>query len=578
MFIQDLRQDFYNQLIGKRILIIVNYDIDAICASKILQALFKYDHMLYSVVPIMGLAGLQRAYNEHQGDVKYVLLINCGGCVDIVELLQPEEDVTFFICDAHRPLDVCNIYSDRQVCILGDFSSEENIPTFETIFCNSDSEEEDDGDDEDDEINDSGAGDSDAENEDANSRPERPKKLSRMEKHEQRIMKQRQRRAWENERDRIMFEYTQYSFYGRSSAITIFELAWKLSKDNMDLLWWAIVGITEQLILGKIESSAYTLEIDNIQSHVSRLTNKTNDQSNLSASKIHFENDLHLVLYRHWSVLESMRYSMYVACKLKLWTLRGEKKLHELLVEMGLPLIHARQTFTSMDLELRQEFFSMVERCAEKYGIPDVIYGSFTLQYGYRNRYSAADYVYSMLSILESVKTDKTPEDCFLETLDGLGRNHKDILNAGIEGAKLLHQAIFKQVQSSLEAHQVHSTGSFFYYILNEENTYFSYPYGLSMLAKFILNGHVAVSRSRQAPDLPLIASCPIDAERGLCLLVGIPPVREDSPKNFFGKAFEQAAQKCNAATLQDHFESSLIQIRQNDLTRFLDALTVLLT
>lgn len=115
MFVRDLRQDFYNRLVGKRLLIIVNYDIDAICASKILQSLFKYDHMLYSVVPIMGLAGLQRAYNEHQGDVKYVLLVNCGGCVDIVELLQPEEDVIFFICDAHRPLDVCNIYSDRQV-------------------------------------------------------------------------------------------------------------------------------------------------------------------------------------------------------------------------------------------------------------------------------------------------------------------------------------------------------------------------------------------------------------------------------------------------------------------------------
>lgn len=461
---------------------------------------------------------------------------------------------------------------------MGDPTSDENIPAFETIFCESDSEEDDDDNEEDEEINDSGAGESDAENDDGNSKPERPKKLTRMEKHEQRIIKQRQRRVWENERDRIMFEYTQFSFYGRSSALIIFELAWKLSKDNMDLLWWAIVGITEQLLLGKIESSVYTLEIDNIQSHVSRLTNKTNDQSNLSASKIHFENDLHLVLYRHWSVLESMRYSIYVACKLKLWTLRGEKKLHELLVEMGLPLVHARQTFTSMDLVLRQEFFSMIERCAEKYDIPDVIYGSFTLQYGYRNRYSASDYVYSMLSILESVKKDKTPEDCFLEALDGLGRNHKDILNAGIEGAKLLLQAIFKQVQSSLEAHQIHSTGSFFYFILNEENTYFSYPYGLSMLAKFILNGHVAVSRSRQAPDLPLIASCPVDAERGLCLLVGIPPVREDSPKNFFGKAFEQAALKCNAATLQDHFESSLIQIRQNDLTRFLDALTVLLT
>lgn len=115
MFIQDIKQDFYKLLIGKRILIIVNYDIDAICASKILQSVFKYDHMLYSVVPIMGLASLKRAYNENREDVKYVILINCGGCIDIVEYLQPDEDVTFFICDSHRPFDVCNIYSDKQV-------------------------------------------------------------------------------------------------------------------------------------------------------------------------------------------------------------------------------------------------------------------------------------------------------------------------------------------------------------------------------------------------------------------------------------------------------------------------------
>jgi len=45
--------------------------------------------------------------------------------------------------------------------------------------------------------------------------------------------------------------------------------------------------------------------------------------------------------------------------------------------------------------------------------------------------------------------------------------------------------------------------------------------------------GHVATSRARQAPDLPLIASCPLDAAQGMCLLVGIAPVREDSPRNF---------------------------------------------
>lgn len=115
MFIQDLKSDFYNVVIGKRILVIVNYDIDGICASKILQSLFKYEHMLYTVVPVMGVLGCHRAYMEHRDDVKFVVLINCGGCIDIVEVFQPDEDVIFFVCDSHRPMDVCNIYSDNQV-------------------------------------------------------------------------------------------------------------------------------------------------------------------------------------------------------------------------------------------------------------------------------------------------------------------------------------------------------------------------------------------------------------------------------------------------------------------------------
>ena len=33
----------------------------------------------------------------------------------------------------------------------------------------------------------------------------------------------------------------------------MYELAWKMSRDNNDLLWWAIVGLTEQLLCEKID-------------------------------------------------------------------------------------------------------------------------------------------------------------------------------------------------------------------------------------------------------------------------------------------------------------------------------------
>lgn len=560
MFVDDLRSDFYQRLIGKRILVIVNYDIDAICASKILQALFKYDNMLYSIVPIMGISGVLRAYNEHKEDVKLVLLINCGGCLDIVDVLQPEEDIVFFICDSHRPYHICNVYSDSQVRILGEMKSEEGIPEFDDIF--QDSESEDD--------------DLDQSNSDGDEEEGESRQQNRIQKLEQRLLKRRQRREWEDKRKKIMFDYTQYNYYSSSSALMIFELAWHLSKDSIDLLWWAIVGLTEQLLLGKIESSTYTLATDRVQSHVSRLTNKASDQTIQTSVKINFENDLHLALYRHWSILDSLKYSIYPACKMKLWTYKGEKVMHELLVDMGLPLVQAKQTFNAMDLVLRKEFYDKMEKFSEKYRLTDIVYGSFILQYGYRNKYSAADYAYSMLAILESVKVDRTPEFCFLRSMDALSRSNKEILDEGIEMGKTLLSAIFKQVQSSLEMHAVYSAGPFLYFILQEEIPFFSCPYGLIMLARFLQRGHVAVSRNRHAHELPLIAVAPIDLSRGFSLLVGTPPVCEDN-KNFFGKAFEQAAIKSGATISQDFFETTVIQIRHSDCTKFLDALTVLL-
>lgn len=350
-----------------------------------------------------------------------------------------------------------------------------------------------------------------------------------------------------------------------------------MSRDSIELLWWAIVGLTEQYILEKMDSSTYVLESDKIQSHVSRLTNRASDHSMQTAVKINYERDLHLALYRHWSVQDSIRHSKYPACKLKLWTLRGDKRLHELLVEIGLPLAQARQQYTSMDLILRQEFLQMIEKSAHKYDLDNIIYGSFTLQFGYRNKYSAADFVYATISILESIKRDRTPEYCFLEASDSLSRINKDKLDIGIDLGKQFLSAIFKQVQISLTSHQVHSAGPFLYFILNDENAYFSCPHGLSMLGKFLLEGHCATARNRRSNELPLIACCPIDVERTFYLVIGIPPICETSGKNFFGKAFEQTAQNTKAAISLDSFETSIVQIRQSDLTKFLDGLTVLL-
>ena len=47
-----------------------------------------------------------------------------------------------------------------------------------------------------------------------------------------------------------------YLFAGYSSALTLYDLARKMSKDNNELLWMAVVGVTEQYVNSKGGSTA----------------------------------------------------------------------------------------------------------------------------------------------------------------------------------------------------------------------------------------------------------------------------------------------------------------------------------
>ena len=54
---------------------LVNFDVDAICACKILQSLFKNDHIVYSVVPVQGIADMVEAYNDKPEDVSFANIV-----------------------------------------------------------------------------------------------------------------------------------------------------------------------------------------------------------------------------------------------------------------------------------------------------------------------------------------------------------------------------------------------------------------------------------------------------------------------------------------------------------------------
>ena len=190
-------------IVSQRVLLLVASDVDALCACKILQALFQCDHVQYTLVPVSGWQELETAFLEHKDQFKYFVFINCGANVDLLEILQPEEDTYFFVCDSHRPINVVNVYNETQVKLLVKQDDDLDVPAYDDIFRDEEDEEED------------------SENESDGSEPSDKRRRFEEEVIE-RTMRRRQRREWEARRREILFDYEQYEYHGTSVSISSF--------------------------------------------------------------------------------------------------------------------------------------------------------------------------------------------------------------------------------------------------------------------------------------------------------------------------------------------------------------------
>uniref|UniRef100_A0A6Q2X471 CDC45 cell division cycle 45 homolog (S. cerevisiae) n=1 Tax=Esox lucius TaxID=8010 RepID=A0A6Q2X471_ESOLU len=554
MFITDIRKEFYDVVVNQRVALLVSLDIDALCACKILQALFHCDQVQYTLVPVTGWQDLGTAFLEHKEQFRYFVLINCGANVDLLETLQPEEDSIFFICDTHRPVDVVNVYNDTQVKLMIKQDDDLGVPSYDDIFRD---EEEESGD---------SGNESDGD-------PEPSGKRRRYEEGavERRIERQRAKREWEARRREILFDYEQYEYHGTSAAMMIFELAWVLTKDTKDMLWSVIMK--------------YVTDIATLQRHVSRHNHRNEDEENslsIDCMRISFEYDLRLALYQHWSLYESICNSSYSSCHFKLWSMHGQKKLQEFLADMGLPLKQVKQKFNSMDMSIKENLREVIEESSNKYGMKDIRIQTFGVHFGFNNRFLASDVVHAAAALLENTEKDESPGDNFIKALDCLSRSNLERLHGGIALAKKKLMAIQQTVASCICTNLILSQGPFLYCYLLEgtpDVKLFSKPMALTLLCKYLLKAFVCSTRNKRCKLLPLIMAAPMDVEKGTVLVLGIPPESDTSDKkNFFGRAFEKAAESTSSRTLHDHFDTSIIELKMEDRTKFLDALITLLS
>uniref|UniRef100_UPI003AAF44D9 cell division control protein 45 homolog isoform X4 n=1 Tax=Centroberyx gerrardi TaxID=166262 RepID=UPI003AAF44D9 len=522
MFVTDIRKEFYEVVVNQRVALLVASDIDALCACKILQALFHCDQVQYTLVPVTGWQDLGTAFLEHKEQVKL--------------LIKQDDDL--------------------------------GVPSYDDIFRDEDEQEGDDSGNESDE----------------GSEPS-GKRRRFDEVRVERIERQRAKREWEARRREILFDYEQYEYHGTSAAMMLFELAWVLTKDTKDMLWWAVIGLTDQWVHDKITHMKYVTDIATMQRHVSRHNHRNEDEENslsIDCMRISFEYDLRLTLYQHWSLYESICNSCYTSCSFKLWSLNGQKKLQEFLADMGLPLKQVRQKFNSMDMTIKENLRDVIEESSNKYGMKDIRIQTFGVHFGFKNRFLASDVVHAAAALLEGTEKEGSASDNFIKALDCLSRSNLERLHLGIDLAKKKLIAIQQTVASCICTNLILSQGPFLYCYLMEgtpDVKLFSKPMALTLLCKYLLKAFVHSTRNKRCKVLPLIMAAPMDVEKGTVIVLGIPPESETSDKkNFFGRAFEKAAESTSSRTLHDHFDTSIIELKMEDRSKFLDALITLLS
>ncbi|CAH1640921.1 unnamed protein product [Spodoptera littoralis] len=516
MFIEDIKNDFYNVLLG--------------------NGLFKSDNISYTLVPVGGIAELKQAYEENNEEIKYVVLVNCGGTIDLVDILQPEEEVVFFVLDAHKPTDVCNVYSDGQVRLVYK-DDEENIPNFDDIF-RDDEEEEDE---------EAGSG---------------------REGLEAMVEKRRERRAWEERRNTLMFNYTQFSYYGKPSACVAVELSWRVSRVWWGALWAGAVAAAAAAAGagGGARAPAQAL-LDH--HHLHTKAPREHDQY-VRGARVTLEKDVNLPLYRVWSLEAALLHAPGLAPALRLHTVAGHARLRQLLADTGIPLQQARQAYRSMDVELRRSLLTSLETAAPKHKLPVPSHTTFLLQRVHSPTIAAIDIVYAIMGLIEHETIPKA--EGFQLALECLATETGDneSRRLGWQAAQRALEAVARLVHSTLSGRKLHLAGPFSYFIVQEgtpEARVVRGAWWLCVAARWVsLCGAGARAVLASAPSGP-----------HSCILLGVPPRHLHEPRNLFGAAFEQAATKCGASVSLDHVDTSIITLPLAQRAQFLDALTALL-
>ncbi|XP_062204230.1 uncharacterized protein LOC133906368 [Phragmites australis] len=567
-------------------------DADSLCALKALAHVLSADSIRFSIYPVASAsaaASLLASFSSNNNPL-CLLLINWGAHRDLRAMLPPA--ATAFVVDSHRPVHLHNLCAanDRVVVLFtaddehtADLSYDFDVSSLADA---SDLAAEGDADDYlrvPDEDEDSDASDSDSDAEDGGRRKRRRLSDDAETDGDPVGLFGKLRRAY----------YRLGTFHGKPSGCLMYELAHAMRKNTNELLWLACVSLTDQFVHERITNERYQAAVMELEQYINGSGNldpsgvgsvvTLKDGTKIRApetSRIAYEDEPRLMLLREWSLFDSMLCSSYVATKLKTWSDNGLKKLKLLLARMGFPLADCQKNFQYMSMEVKRKMRDEFDRFLPEYGLTEFYYRSFLRVHGYRSKVSAADVVYGVTALLESLnsesKDSKEPSaaEQFWVAYAALSLSNVDQLRKGMQSAIEIQRAILRQGSSAItKTGFIRSAKKFRWVKLDDpvDTNKLCHPQALTKFCFFLMDA----LKERGARMKPLICAC-LAKEPEKVLVVGVcgKPRLGAVQGNAFGNAFRSAAEEIGADYFHDMFESSWIVLDVVAISSFMIRLT----
>ena len=620
----------------KVVLILVSNECDSVCSLKLLtvkesqsqkcknfkkgkKGLLKGADIEYIILPVSNHQFLLENSEDLLKDnkeISNIVLINCGAIIDLYDFLSigSRGIKNVIVADYHRPFHLVNVENKQQIFLLDtqltngeeDFVGEEEEDRDSSDDYNSSEEEE--GGNKKRRLNDyfnSDNSDKLKANENialtnntnntnninnTNNTNNQHFSLSKLEK--------------------LKRQFSRGAFYGFPSTSLFFHLYKQLGKQDLSSLWLSIVALTSHLIHQRTSLSHYHLHLSLLRKQVEEISNEGSSQGEKEGSEVgasglrgdqvrrvelEYVDELRLDLLRHWSLYESMYHSRYFASRLGIWRENGRMRLQELLAKIGIPLSECKQEYACMSLEDQQLVLKKLEKYSKSFRLNQIYFPTFVLKQPFKATLSASDVVHSVNALLqigistqvsdlhlrENPASSNSLNDSFdwqnnfwkaFDAISSRKGEKGEYLEKGIRSAILLQQAIVRQGIDMLVKKVIVRTGPFRYVLINHSSQLelFSHPPTLVSLSLFLID----TLRTHKKSSKPIVVAA-LNKNSNSYLVVGVTPVAPDDPKmaNTFGRCFRNAAKKTNSTINLHFFDSSVIEIKAQDVNKFLEFL-----